>query len=107
MTNRLQRGVGREQGACAEGQVEADHPPVHPAQEGVDPHEFLMTMPSRMFATCSVASIAASRRSKRSFQRITTMGSLRPSNSDAIASRLIRSPSFLRRLISPLWPELA
>ena len=45
-----------------------------------------MTMPSRMFATCSAASIAASSRSNRSFQRITTIGSIPPSNNEAIAS---------------------
>src|SRR5215217_6970219 len=42
-----------------------------------------MTMPWRMFATCSVASIASSRRSKMSFQRITTIGSIPVSKSDA------------------------
>ena len=62
--------------------------------------EFLMTMPSRMFAALSVASIAASRRSNRSFQRITTIGSMPPSNRDATASRVIRSPSFSSRLTS-------
>ena len=62
--------------------------------------EFLITMPSMMLATCSVASIAASRRSNRSFQRITTIGSMPPSNSDATASRVMRSPSFSSRLIS-------
>ena len=62
--------------------------------------EFLMTIPSRMFATRSVASIAASRRSKMSFQRITNIGSMPASKSDAIASRLTRSPSFSSRLIS-------
>ena len=47
-----------------------------------------MTMPSSVFATCSQASIASSRRSKMSFQRITTIGSMPASNSDAMASRL-------------------
>ena len=64
------------------------------------PQEFLMTMPSMMLAALSAASIAASRRSNRSFQRITTMGSIPPSNSEATASRVMRSPSFSRRLIS-------
>ena len=59
-----------------------------------------MTMPSRMFATRSVASIASSSRSKMSFQRITTIGSIPLSNSDATASRVMRSPSFSSRLIS-------
>jgi hypothetical protein len=61
---------------------------------------FLMTMPSRMFAACSVESIASSRRSKMSFQRITSMGSIPRSNSDASASRTTRSPSFSSRLTS-------
>jgi hypothetical protein len=64
------------------------------------PQEFLMTMPSMMLATVSVASMAASRRSKMSFHRITTIGSMPPLNSEATASRVIRSPSFSRRLIS-------
>ena len=57
-------------------------------------------MPSSVFATCSQASIASSRRSKMSFQRMTTSGSMPASNSDAMASRLTRSPSFSRRLTS-------
>ena len=64
------------------------------------PQEFLMTMPSMMLAALSAASMAASRRSKMSFQRITTMGSIPPSNSEATASRVMRSPSFSRRLTS-------
>ena len=63
-------------------------------------YEFLMTIPSRMLATRSAASIASSSRSNRSFQRITTIGSMPPSNSDAIAARVILSPSFSSRLIS-------
>jgi hypothetical protein len=59
-----------------------------------------MTMPSSVLATCSQASIASSRRSKMSFQRMTTSGSMPLSNSDAMASRLMRSPSFSRRLTS-------
>ena len=47
-----------------------------------------MTMLASTLATCSVASIASSRRSKMSFQRITTIGSMPLSNSDAIASRV-------------------
>jgi hypothetical protein len=35
-----------------------------------------------------------------SFQRMTTRGSMPDSNREAIASRLMRSPSFSRRLIS-------
>ena len=70
------------------------------ARSRISAHEFLMTMPSRMLATRSVASMASSRRSKMSFQRITTMGSMPVSNSEAIASRVMRSPSFSRRLIS-------
>ena len=61
---------------------------------------FLITMPSRMFATFSVESIASSSRSKMSFQRITSIGSIPRSNSDASASRTTRSPSFSSRLIS-------
>ena len=64
------------------------------------PYWFLITMPSRMFATVSAASIPSSRRSKMSFQRITSIGSMPRSNSDARASRSTRSPSFSRRLIS-------
>ena len=64
------------------------------------PHEFLMTMPSMMLAARSAASMAASRRSKMSFQRITTIGSIPPSNSEATASRVMRSPSFSSRLTS-------
>src|ERR671930_547762 len=44
-----------------------------------------MTMPSSELATCSQASIASSRRSKMSFQRMTTSGSMPLSNSDAVA----------------------
>jgi hypothetical protein len=55
---------------------------------------FLIVMPSRMCATRSVASIASSSRSKMSFQRITSIGSMPVSNSDASASRTTRSPSF-------------
>ncbi len=44
--------------------------------------------------------MAASSDSKMSFQRITTIGSIPATNSDAIASRLSRSPSFSRRWIS-------
>jgi hypothetical protein len=62
--------------------------------------EFLITIPSRMLATLSVASMAASRRSNRSFQRITTIGSMPPSNREATASRVMRSPSFSSRLTS-------
>ncbi len=80
-------------------------PPVRAAQHGSRARrrraqEFLMTMPSMMFAARSVASIAASRRSNRSFQRITTIGSIPPSNREATASRVIRSPSFSSRLTS-------
>ena len=66
-----------------------------------------MTMPSRMLATRSVASIAASSRSKMSFQRITTIGSIPPSNSEATASRVIRSPSFSSRLTSTVNREMS
>ena len=45
-----------------------------------------MTMPSRMWATLSAESMASSSRSKMSFQRMTTIGSIPVSNSDAIAS---------------------
>ena len=55
---------------------------------------FLIVMPSRMLATRSVASMASSSRSKMSFQRITSIGSMPASNSDASASRTTRSPSF-------------
>ena len=55
--------------------------------DDVAAHAFLMTMPSRMLATCSVASIACSSRSKMSFQRITIIGSTPLSKSAAIASR--------------------
>ena len=63
-------------------------------------YAFLMTMPSRTSATRSVASIASSSRSKMSFQRITTIGSIPPSKSEATASRATRSPSFSSRWIS-------
>ena len=53
-----------------------------------------------MFAAVSVESIASSSRSKMSFQRITIIGSIPVSNSDASASRTMRSPSFSSRLIS-------
>ena len=42
----------------------------------------------------------ASSEAKMSFQRITTIGSMPLANSEAIASRLSRSPSFSRRWIS-------
>ena len=48
---------------------------------------FLMTMPSRMWATDSVASIARSSLRKMSLQRITNIGSIPFANSDATASR--------------------
>ena len=67
---------------------------------GWERYAFLMTMPWRMFAVVSQASMASSRRSKMSFQRITSIGSMPRSNSDASASRRTRSPSFSRRLIS-------
>ena len=63
-------------------------------------YRFLITMPSRMLATRSVESIASSRRSKMSFQRITSIGSIPVTNSDASASRASRSPSFSSRLTS-------
>ena len=63
-------------------------------------YAFLMTMPSRMCADVSVASIALSSTSKMSFHRITTIGSIPLANSDATASREIRSPSFSSRWIS-------
>ncbi len=69
------------------------------SDEGGD-QEFLVTMFAITFAMCSVASIASSRRSKMSFQRMTTIGSIPPSNRDATASRVTRSPSVSRRWIS-------
>ena len=90
-------------GRCFPGSPEPN-PPGRRALPGRGPadarHEFLMTMPSMMLAARSAASMAASRRSKMSFQRITTMGSIPPSNSDATASRVMRSPSFSSRLTS-------
>src|SRR6185312_12485036 len=65
-------------------------------------YAFLITMPSRMKAARSVESIAFSSRSKMSFQRITTIGSIPLSNSDAIASRTSRSPSFSSRCTSTI-----
>jgi hypothetical protein len=53
-----------------------------------------------MLAAVSQASIACSIRSKMSFHRITTIGSIPLANSDASASRVIRSPSFSSRLTS-------
>ena len=50
------------------------------------PYRFLIITPSRMLAARSVESMASSRRSKMSFQRITTIGSMPLSNNDAIAS---------------------
>ena len=50
-------------------------------------HAFLMTMPSRMWATDSVASTARSSLRKMSLQRITNIGSIPFANSDATASR--------------------
>ena len=50
-------------------------------------YRFLMMMPSSVFTARSVASIASSRRSKMSFQRMTIIGSMPWSNSDATASR--------------------
>jgi len=64
------------------------------------PHEFLITIPSRICAAVSVASIAFSSTAKMSFQRITTIGSIPLENSEATASREIRSPSFSSRWIS-------
>jgi hypothetical protein len=63
-------------------------------------YAFLITTLSRTSATRSVASIAPSSRSKTSFQRITTIGSIPVSNSEATASRETRSPSFSSRWIS-------
>ena len=57
-------------------------------------------MPSSTWATVSHASTAASSDSKMSFQRITTIGSMPPANSEATPSRCSRSPSFSRRWIS-------
>ena len=59
-----------------------------------------MTMPSRIWAAVSVASIASSSTAKMSFQRITTIGSIPLEKSEATASREIRSPSFSSRWIS-------
>src|SRR5881628_2057159 len=59
-----------------------------------------MTIPSRMYAAVSVESIAFSSRSKMSFQRITTIGSIPDSNSEAISPRTMRSASFSSRLTS-------
>ena len=64
------------------------------------PQVCLTIMPSRMFATFSQASMACSSRSKMSFQRITTIGSIPFEKSDASASRTMRSPSFSSRLTS-------
>ena len=64
------------------------------------PYRFLIITPSRMLAARSVESMASSRRSKMSFQRMTIIGSIPVSNSDASASRTLRSPSFSSRLIS-------
>ena len=61
---------------------------------------FLMTMPSRIWAAVSVASIAFSSTANMSFQRITTIGSIPFEKSEATASREIRSPSFSSRWIS-------
>src|SRR5664280_877592 len=60
-------------------------------------------MPSTTWATVSQASTDASRDSKMSFQRITTIGSMPPANSEATPSRCRRSPSFSRRCISTRW----
>ena len=57
-------------------------------------------MPSSTLAAVSHASTAASSDSKMSFQRITTIGSMPLTNSDATASRTIRSASFSSRWIS-------
>ena len=57
-------------------------------------------MPSSTLAAVSHASTAASSDSKMSFQRITTIGSMPSTNSDATASRTIRSASFSSRWIS-------
>ena len=64
------------------------------------PYRFLMMMPSSVCTAFSVESIASSRRSKMSFQRITIIGSIPWSNSEATASRWMRSPSFSSRLTS-------
>ena len=45
--------------------------------------QFLMTMPSMMWAAVSVASIACSSTANMSFQRITTIGSIPLENSEA------------------------
>ena len=60
----------------------------------------LSVIPSSTCATVSHASTAASSDSKMSFQRITTIGSMPPANSEATPSRCRRSPSFSRRWIS-------
>ncbi len=60
----------------------------------------LSVIPSSTCATVSQASTAASSDSKMSFQRITTIGSMPWTKSDATPSRWRRSPSFSRRWIS-------
>ena len=64
-------------------------------------------MPSSTLAAVSHASTAASSDSKMSFQRITTIGSMPSANSDATASRTIRSASFSSRWISTRWAGVA
>ena len=63
------------------------------------------------FATVSVASIASSSRSKMSFQRITTIGSMPLSNSDGDrladdAVALVLEPVDLDREVGEMSPKL-
>ena len=60
--------------------------PIYAARSGTH-QEFLITMPSRMWAAVSVASMARSSTVKMSFQRITTIGSMPLANRAATASR--------------------
>src|SRR6185295_16033471 len=90
-----------------EGQRRADHDHhdqvvVHlPAGgERIAGHAFFIARPSMTVAAFSVASIARSSLRKMSLQRITTIGSVPPANSEARASRKSRSPSFSSRWIS-------
>src|SRR5579872_5078289 len=94
-TDRTRRDRGGDDiGGVVEavGEVERERGRDDDDQDDVDAHVFLMTTPSSTYAARSVESIASSRRSKMSFQRITTIGSIPSSNREAIASRTMRSP---------------
>jgi hypothetical protein len=68
-------------------EVERERGPDNDPEDDVvhRPSRFLIITPSRMLAARSVESMASSRRSKMSFQRMTIIGSIPCSNSDASA----------------------